>query len=179
MKIFIPAAICLSLSSINGFAASQKGKDCVTYETSKTIMIFANKQVKGINCSIEVNWPTHSSPFFMMKGDLRKFDSGDEDRDEHVADHLSNEKNYSLSFQSQILPSLDLSQQKNLIGTLRIGNYINKVVIPIKWDKSEQSMSGSLKTTFKKLGIDAPEVGPGGIISYVNDDVSLSFKITR
>lgn len=162
------------------------GQHCVAWRTAKTLAMVKRAEAIGTNCSITVQASSAGGGKYQAKVivPIRAFNSQEKDRDKEVLNILKANQQPNLEFTT--LP-LTLDQWKGMLsrgqgavrGTLKIGgkSYPVNSVAKVRKSGSNIEVYGVVKTKFTSLGIPAPQVGPGGSIAKVDDELELHYNL--
>jgi polyisoprenoid-binding protein YceI len=157
------------------------GEHCVAYRTIKGMFVWFEATVLGRNCSFDARLEAFGPDYrLVMTIPVTSFESGNETRDEHVAELLGGPSRRALEFQSEPLSGTRLAallqgQPGTVAGDLFIGGRPHGVVFEVQLHRQDgrNYLDVHLQTTFSALGITVPKVGPGGLIARPGDAVEL------
>jgi polyisoprenoid-binding protein YceI len=172
-------------SAAGGAAAAQgvfaPGEHFVAYRTVKGMFFFFDATVVGRNCAIDAKLEAQGPDYrLVMTIPVTSFDSGNDSRDEHVAELLGGPARRALEFESEALPaealaSLLRGNSGSVAGNLFIDGTPHAVTFalqPIDQD-GQVYLTAYTRTAFSVLGVTVPKVGPGGLIARPGDALDL------
>lgn len=158
---------------------------CVAWETKKRMFLVKKVYPVGVNCSIQTAMREAAKGQWQLEGrfPIKKFESGEKDRDAEVFVILQGEKQADLIFKTQQLTAVQWKALLNgesakFLGELIIGGKSFAVEVPasISGEGDARQVKGVLETKFSKLGIKPPKVA-GGAIAKVKDLLKLHFQL--
>lgn len=164
------------------------------YRTGKSMFFGIRKvEVVGVTPGIELALEADGS-----SGGLRivaeiaatTFDSGNDSRDEWVAETLGGMEGAPLRFYSDTLSAPAIrgaleGRPTRVPGRLELPEGPRDVVFEVavyelaarEGEGTEKFLEAWTRTTFDALGIEVPKVGPGGAIASPGDDVELWLRV--
>ncbi len=111
---------------------------------------------------------------------IQSLNSGSRKRDKHVAKILGAPEYASIHFRTEWLEAGVLCEriaQRNWVvpGNLVLKGTHFPVDFELEFSAAASNLiaAGSLKTTFSRLGVEVPSVGPGGMIARPHDNLDL------
>ena len=156
------------------------------YRTKKTVAFLSSVTIVGKNnaLSLEVKKDSTGKIYFEAIVPIVSFNSGNQTRDEHVAEILKSTTSPNIVYHSS---SHSLSEWKekfiapsfNETGFLLIGSTQHPISFVVSVTPMSETfvLSGMYKGTFAEFGIKPPVVGPLGVIANAVDWLELYFKI--
>jgi hypothetical protein len=151
-----------------------QGQLCVGYRTVKGMLWFADAEVVGTVCGAPIVIAPVDEGRTLRVTLPTRFDSGNGKRDAHVAEILGPD----MAFEAP-LPDLweaGLPPAIELAGTLLLQG--RRIPLPVVFRQLPGGDYGfSVSTTFSALGVNVPNVGPGGMVARPRDDLTLLGRI--
>lgn len=177
----IAGAALIAASAIFARGASKvipANKHCVAYTTDKTMFFMANVSVVGMNCDISSQL---DSAGLTINVPIKSFDSDSSGRDDHVAEILRVKQSPDLVFEVPGMTAGKIRQglkngSMEIQGTLKVGNKKYPVTSTAVFVDGK-SASGVIKTSYSHFDIETPNVGPGGMIADLKDEIYLHYNI--
>ncbi|MGV3524571.1 MAG: YceI family protein [Candidatus Sericytochromatia bacterium] len=162
------------------------GSHCVAWRTTKTLALVSQQEVVGNNCQITVKAQKNAAGKFFatVSVPIAGFNSKEPDRDKEVLKILKANVQPNVLFTTA---PLTLAEWKTMLakggglvrGTLAVGGRSFPMTANAKVRQSggQIEVSGNIVTRFTNLGIQPPEVGPGGAIAKVPDYLELHYNL--
>ena len=187
ITIFI-TTILLILSAYSVFAEEEPvfnpEEHCLAYKTKKTVFFFFDEvEVIGKSCEVtaKIHWDTSGEQAQVeVFVPVSSFDSGNFLRDKDISGILRTELNPNIRFISNGLSRTDLQKMLENKKT-EVSGYLEVAgnTFPVKFLLNSKVRSefilieGQLVTSFYKLKVEVPTVGPGGLLADPGDYLEL------
>jgi len=157
------------------------GEHCVAYRTRKGVLFMFESTVLGRSCQIDARLDESAEGYrLFLSIPVTSFNSGNDRRDQHVAQLLGGTSADSLEFSSQWLSQEALAKVWNggmhaVAGELVIRGKRRAVVfdVAVSAASGQHVLAARLRTSFSALGVVVPRVGPGGLIAAPGDRLEL------
>jgi polyisoprenoid-binding protein YceI len=159
----------------------------VAWRTTKTLAMVSQQEVVGTSCQVSVTARAAGAGKFsaLVSIPISSFNSNEADRDKEVLKILKASVQPNLTFTTEALSkaqweSLLAKGQGTVRGKLAVAGRSFSLTSLVKIRKSAGKIEvyGSIRTRFTALGLQAPEVGPGGAIAKVPDYLELHFNLS-
>ena len=165
----------------------QAGSHCVAWRTTKTLALVSQHEVVGTSCQVSVSAQAAGAGKFsaIVSIPISSFNSQEADRDKEVLKILKASVQPNITFTTE---ALSKAQWENLVakgqgkvrGKLAVAGRSFSISSQVKLRKSNGRIEvyGSIRTRFSALGLQPPEVGPGGAIAKVPDYLELHYNLS-
>lgn len=162
------------------------GKQCVAWRTSKTLALISQHEVVGVSCQVAVVAQKTAEGKFQatVSVPVASFNSQERERDQEVQKILKASIQPQLLFTTQALAlkqweAMLAQGQGTVRGNLAVAGRSFPLTAPVKIRKTGARVEvyGTIRTRFTALGVQPPEVGPGGAIAKVPDYLELHFNL--
>lgn len=164
----------------------QSGSHCVAWRTTKTLALVSQHEVVGTSCQVSVSAQAAGAGKFaaIVSIPISSFNSQEADRDKEVLKILKASVQPSLTFTTEALSkaqweSILAKGQGTVRGKLAVAgrSFSLTALVKIRKAAGKIEVYGSIRTRFTALGLQPPEVGPGGAIAKVPDYLELHFNL--
>lgn len=155
---------------------------CVAWEADKLFMLVSDERPVGVNCSgVFLMEQTSAGNVGVVDVPIRGFNSGEETRDEEVAELLSANKSTSLVFKTKPYSRTEwranvMTSKGAVEGVLTIAG--NDTPVTLSFTEEGAYLVGQLRTSFSALKLEPPSVGWGSI-ALVRDPLVLHFRVLK
>lgn len=185
--LLLPLSLPAQANALPPRQVLQAGSHCVAWRTSKTLAMVSQQEVVGTNCQVSVSAQAAGADKYtaLVSIPISAFNSQEADRDKEVLKILKAAVQPNLTFTTEALSKAQwesfLAKGKGTVrGKLAVAGRSFPLTAQIKIRKSSARIEvyGSIRTRFSALGLQAPEVGPGGAIAKVPDYLELHFNLS-
>ncbi len=185
--LLLPLSLPAQANSLPPRQVLQSGSHCVAWRTTKTLAMVSQQEVVGTSCQVSVTARAAGAGKFsaLVSIPISSFNSNEADRDKEILKILKASVQPNLTFTTEALSkaqweSLLAKGQGTVRGKLAVAGRSFSLTSLIKIRKSAGKIEvyGSIRTRFTALGLQAPEVGPGGAIAKVPDYLELHFNLS-
>jgi hypothetical protein len=185
--LLLPLGLPAQANSLPPRQVLQSGSHCVAWRTTKTLAMVSQQEVVGTSCQVSVTARAAGAGKFsaLVSIPISSFNSNEADRDKEVLKILKASVQPNLTFTTEALSkaqweSLLAKGQGTVRGKLAVAGRSFSLTSLVKIRKSAGKIEvyGSIRTRFTALGLQAPEVGPGGAIAKVPDYLELHFNLS-
>ena len=189
MKLFVKFILFLLLGVSSGAVIYgdepifTPQEHCLAYQTEKEMFFISGVEVVGKSCDLTTDIQLSENEKqikIVISVPVKSFDSDSGTRDEHVFEILSGETEPNVTFTADPIDVAALKEgvakgQMDVAGLLKIAKGEHQVTFKVQFKKEDNTViaSGRLDTTYSKLNITVPTVGPGGLIADVADKISF------
>lgn len=185
--LLLPLSLPASANSLPPRQVLPAGSHCVAWRTTKTLALVSQQEVVGTSCQVSVAAQAAGADKFLalISIPIASFNSKEADRDKEVLKILKASVQPNLTFTTEALSKAQWETmlakgQGKVRGKLAVAGRSFSLTAQVKLRKSGGRIEvyGSIRTKFSALGLQAPEVGPGGAIAKVPDYLELHFNLS-
>jgi hypothetical protein len=185
--LLLPLSLSAQANSLPPRQVLQAGSHCVAWRTTKTLAMVSQQEVVGTSCQVSVTARAAGAGKFsaLVSIPISSFNSNESDRDKEVLKILKASVQPNLTFTTEALSkaqweSLLAKGQGTVRGKLAVAgrSFSLTSLVKIRRSAGKIEVYGSIRTRFTALGLQAPEVGPGGAIAKVPDYLELHFNLS-
>ncbi len=185
--LLLPLSLPAQAGTLPPRQVLQAGSHCVAWRTTKTLALVSQHEVVGTSCQVSVSAQTAGAGKFaaVVSIPISSFNSQEADRDKEVLKILKASVQPNLTFTTEALSkaqweSLLAKGQGTVRGKLAVAgrSFSLTALVRIRKSAGKIEVYGSIRTRFTALGLQAPEVGPGGAIAKVPDYLELHFNLS-